>query len=80
MSCVDKKKSKAVSASNVCLGNPVCIKYVRPSRSICGSKVCQSKPTSYSNIHHKPIRPNHICLLICQYQLNRYHLYFYLPI
>ena len=34
--------------------------YVRQSRSICGSKVCQS---SDSNILHKPIRPNHICFI-----------------
>ena len=54
--------SKNVSASNVCPGKPVCTNYVRQSRSICGGKVFQSKPTSDSNIHHKPILPNHICI------------------
>ena len=37
--------------------------YVCPSRSIYGSKVYKSKPTSDSNIHHKPIRSNYISFI-----------------
>ena len=42
--------SKTFIASNVCSGKLFYTNYVRPSRSICGNKLCQSKPTSYSNI------------------------------
>ena len=55
--------SKSVSASNVWSCLVVCTKYVRPSRSICGGKVCQNNPTSDCIIHHKTIRPNHICFV-----------------
>ena len=51
--------SEHVSVS-VCPGKSVC---TPQSRSICGSKVCQSKPTIDSNIHHKLIRPNRICFI-----------------
>ena len=73
------RPSKTISASNVCSGKPVCTNYVRPSRFLCEKKFCQRKPTSDSNILHKPICSNHICFVIHQYQLNRYHLYFYFP-
>ena len=35
---------------NVCSGKRFYTNYVRPSRPICGSKLCQSKTTSCSNI------------------------------
>ena len=57
------RPSKTVSASNVYSGKLICTNYVCPSRPICGSKVCQSKQSSDSNIHHKLIRPNHICFI-----------------
>ena len=42
--------SKTFINGNVCSGKRFYSNYIRPNRSVCGSKLCQRKPTSYSNI------------------------------